>query len=85
VAAQANQVTLLRTSGDYFADFHPVSSRRYVVMISGEREYEVADGQKFRLRAGDVMLVDDTTGTGHATRGVGEDSVNMLVTLTDLK
>jgi hypothetical protein len=37
------------------------------------------------LRAGDVMLVDDTTGTGHATRGVGEDSVNMLVTLTDLK
>jgi hypothetical protein len=31
------------------------------------------------------MLVEDVSGMGHLTRGVGGESVNMLITLTDPK
>ena len=37
---------------------------------AGEIEVEVTSGEKRRFRGGDVVLVEDTTGTGHRTRTV---------------
>ena len=38
LAIPAKQVQIVRTSPDYVADFHSVSTRRYVIMLSGHRE-----------------------------------------------
>lgn len=46
-------------------DWHHAPARQFVVMLSGEAEYEASDGERRRLGAGDVMLVEDTTGKGH--------------------
>ena len=85
LAFPAKQVQIVRTSPDYVDNFHTVGTRRYVIMLSGHREYEVAGGRKFPMGPGGVMLVEDLTGTGHLTRGVGEDAVSMIVTLGDTK
>lgn len=62
-----------------------VGSRRYVIMLSGHREYEVSSGQRFSVGPGGLMLVEDLTGKGHLTRGSGDDAVSMIVTLGDTK
>jgi quercetin dioxygenase-like cupin family protein len=78
------EVQALRTSPGYVADWHPVRRRQYVVMVSGRREIEVADGKKIALSPGSVMLVEDTTGKGHLTRGLGtEDAISLIIPLAE--
>lgn len=80
------ELRVLRTSPDYLSDFSPGRNRQYVVMVSGRREIEVADGKKVQLGPGTVLLVEDVTGKGHLTRGVGsEDAVSIIVPLADQK
>ncbi len=43
---------------DYFADWHPVARRQYVVTVSGERGVEIGDGRKIRLDPGHPLLVE---------------------------
>jgi len=45
----------------------PEDGRRLVVGLSGECEV-TASGETVVLRAGDVLLVEDTYGTGHSSR-----------------
>ena len=46
---------------------HSAPRRQLIVVLSGEVEVETSDGDKRRFRPGDVMLADDTTGSGHIT------------------
>jgi hypothetical protein len=53
-------------------------------MLSGYRELEVANGQRLSVGPGDILLVEDTTGKGHATRAVGNtDAISIVVPLAD--
>ncbi|MDP3061589.1 MAG: cupin domain-containing protein [Chloroflexota bacterium] len=58
--------------------WHKAPRRQYVVVLSGEMEVAVADGETRRFRPGDVLLTEDTTGKGHITRTVGDQSRVML-------
>ena len=40
----------------------------YVVTLAGTLEFTTRDGETFVLSSGDVLLADDTTGTGHRWR-----------------
>ena len=53
-----------------WADFHNAPRRQFVITISGLAELECGDGSRRRFGAGDVLLVDDTTGQGHITREI---------------
>jgi hypothetical protein len=80
------QLTAVRTSPGYVEDWHPVGRRQYVVMISGRREIEVAGGKKIALAPGSMMLVEDTTGKGHVTRGVGaDDAISLVIPIAESK
>jgi quercetin dioxygenase-like cupin family protein len=46
-------------------DWHVAPCRQYVHFLRGETEIEVSDGEKRVFRAGDMFLVEDTTGKGH--------------------
>ena len=52
--------------------WHPAPRRQYVITLSGEAEIEISGGTKRRFGPGDIMLADDTTGSGHVTRVVGD-------------
>ena len=47
-------------------DFHPLPERRLIIHLSGEVEITTSDGSKQVLRAGDIRLMEDTSGRGHA-------------------
>ena len=45
---------------------HPLPERRLIIHLSGEVEITTSDGSKQLFRAGDVRLMEDVTGKGHA-------------------
>jgi hypothetical protein len=52
----------------YDYDWHPAPERQYIMLLDGEIEIEVGDGEKRIFRGGDVIFVEDTEGKGHRTR-----------------
>jgi hypothetical protein len=79
---KATGVVFRETGGDYNFDFHTAPRRQYVVNLEGEVEIEVGDGTRRILRAGDVLLAEDTTGQGHISRAVaGKPRKSLFITL----
>ena len=66
----AGAVVFRANDPDYDYDWHRAPRRQLVVLLDGEIEIEVGDGEKRRFRGGDVVLVEDTAGRGHRTRTV---------------
>jgi hypothetical protein len=66
----ATGVVFRQTPADYDYDWHPAPRRQYIVLLDGEIEITVGDGETRRFRGGDVLLVEDTEGRGHRTRTV---------------
>jgi len=62
----------------YDYDWHCAPARQYVVMLDGQTEIEVSDGEKRTFVGGDILLLEDTTGRGHRTRTVGDQTRRTL-------
>ncbi|HEY7472891.1 MAG TPA: hypothetical protein VIE68_11150 [Gemmatimonadota bacterium] len=67
----AESVVFRETGEDYDYDWHPAPARQLVVLLDGEIEIEVGDGEVRRFRGGEILLLEDTAGRGHRTRNVG--------------
>ncbi len=48
--------------------WHTAPEKQYIIMLDGEIEIEVSDGEKRKFRGGDILLVEDVDGRGHETR-----------------
>src|SRR5262245_50380588 len=70
-------VVFLR-SAEFDSDPHPAPARQWVVMLRGAIEVEVSDGTRRRFEPGDLLLVTDTTGTGHITSAAGDPPLEAL-------
>ena len=66
----ASGVVFRENDPTYDYDWHCAPRRQLIVLLDGEIEVEVTSGEKRRFAGGDVLLVEDTTGTGHRTRTV---------------
>jgi hypothetical protein len=75
---EASSVIFRENDPDYDYDWHCAPQRQFVVLLDGEIEVEVTSGEKRRFTGGDVVLVEDTAGTGHRTRTVGGRSRRSL-------
>jgi hypothetical protein len=51
--------------------------------MTGRCEFEAGDGERRRAQAGDVVLLDDTTGRGHRTRVLGDTDVRIAAVHLD--
>lgn len=76
-AAPAGAVRFRETDDDYDWDYHPAPARQLILLLDGAIEITCADrgadGQPTDAETrsfgpGDVLLVEDTAGHGHATR-----------------
>ncbi len=65
-------VVFRETDPDYDLDWHCAPQRQLIVLLDGEIEVEVTSGDTRRFSGGEVLLVEDTTGTGHRTRSLGD-------------
>ncbi len=62
--------------------WHHAPGRYAVFTLSGAVDIEIGDGTVRRLGVGDVLIAEDVTGQGHATREVGpEPRVSVFVPL----
>lgn len=67
----ATGVIFRETSGDYDLSWHPAPRRQYIVNLDGGVQITASDGESREIKAGEVILVEDTTGKGHLSKSIG--------------
>ena len=71
-----------QTPGDYDYAWHNAPRRQYVIILEGQVDFTVSDGQQRRFGGGDVVLLEDTWGKGHYSQAVnGGRRSSIFVTL----
>ena len=63
----------------WHGDWHPAPQRQWIIILSGELEVEVSDGEIRIFGPGSVVLVEDTFGKGHVSRVVSRERVYCVV------
>jgi hypothetical protein len=58
---------------------HNAPRRQFIVQLSGVSEVETSTGEVRRCGPGTIMLLEDTHGKGHVTRGVSDGERRTLV------
>jgi hypothetical protein len=58
------------SGGSY--EWHQDPVPRFVITLSGTLEFEMKSGATFVLRAGDILLAQDDSGSGHKWRLIGD-------------
>ena len=66
----ADNVSFISSPAGWYGDWHPAPRRQFVVVLAGELEVAVSDGEVRRFGPGSFCLLEDTTGKGHASRVV---------------
>src|SRR5262245_7790444 len=54
----------------YDLDWHPAPSRQYIINLDAGVQITASDGEARTIEAGEVILVEDTTGKGHLSKAV---------------
>ena len=55
---------------DYDLDWHPAPRRQYIINLDAGVQITASDGEVRVIGAGEVILVEDTTGKGHLSKAV---------------
>ena len=66
----ANGIVFREVEPSYDWNFHTAPQKQFIVLLDGEIEIETSLGEKRTFRAGEILLVEDTTGKGHKTRNL---------------
>ena len=83
-AMASTWVTAEETASGGTLAWHTAPVRQLVVTLAGTLVFTTRDGEEFTLAPGDVLLAEDTVGSGHQWRLVGEDPWRRLyVVLAD--
>jgi quercetin dioxygenase-like cupin family protein len=72
-AMSSTQVTVEETAGGGTLAWHTAPVRQLVVTLAGTLVFTTRDGEEFTLHPGDVLLAEDTEGSGHQWRLEGTD------------
>jgi len=54
----------------YELDWHPAPRRQYIINLDAGVEITASDGESRIIAAGEVILVEDTSGKGHLSKAV---------------
>ena len=68
----ATGIIFRETSGDYDLDWHPAPRRQYIINLDGGVKITASDGEAREIQAGEVILVEDTSGKGHLSQSLGK-------------
>ena len=69
---------------DYDLDWHPAPRRQYIINLDAGVQITASDGEARRIGAGEVILVEDTSGKGHLSKALdGRLRHCIFVTLDD--
>lgn len=66
----ATGIVFRETSPNYDYDWHNAPRKQYIINLDAAVQITVSDGETRTIGAGEVFLVEDTTGKGHISRAV---------------
>jgi hypothetical protein len=66
----ASGIIFRETLPDYDLDWHPAPRRQYIINLDGGVQLTASDGESRVIGAGEVILVEDTTGKGHLSKNI---------------
>ena len=66
----ATGIIFRETGGDYDLDWHTAPRRQYIINLDAGVKLTASDGEARIIGAGEVILVEDTTGKGHLSQAV---------------
>jgi quercetin dioxygenase-like cupin family protein len=69
----ATHVTIEETAAGGALAWHTAPVRQLVLTLAGSLVFSTRDGDEFTLGPGDVLLAEDTAGSGHKWRLEGSD------------
>jgi hypothetical protein len=73
----ADNYVFLEIPVGWYGNWHPTPVRQWLILMTGECEFEAGDGDRAVCKAGDVVLLDDTIGKGHQTKVLGYEVVRI--------
>jgi len=53
-------------------EWHDAPNRQFVITLSGTLDFQTREGKHFTLGPGEILLAEDTTGSGHSWRLVDD-------------
>lgn len=63
----------------WVGELHPSPIRMWIVVVSGEMEFEAGDGSTQHILPGSALLLEDTTGMGHCSKVLGSSPAVLSV------
>ncbi|QGZ63084.1 AraC family ligand binding domain-containing protein [Paraburkholderia acidisoli] len=72
-AFAAASVSFRETLPSGTLDWHTAPAHQLVLTLGGTLEFRTRQGETFVIRPGDVLLAEDTTGSGHRWRLIGDE------------
>ena len=67
----ATGIIFRQVQPDYDLDWHPAPRRQYIINLDAGVQITASDGEARVIGAGEIVLVEDTTGKGHLSKAVG--------------
>ena len=53
--------------------WHPAPTRQFVITLRGTLDFQTKSGAHFTIRPGDILIAEDTAGSGHSWRLVDDE------------
>ena len=66
----ATGIIFRQVAPDYDLDWHPAPRRQYIINLDAGVQITASDGESRVIGAGEVILVEDTSGKGHLSKSV---------------
>ncbi len=66
----ATGIIFRQVPADYDLDWHPAPRRQYIINLDAGVQITASDGESRRIGAGEVILVEDTSGKGHRSKAL---------------
>jgi hypothetical protein len=66
----ATGIIFRQVQPNYDLDWHPAPRRQYIINLDAGVQITASDGEARIIGAGEVILVEDTTGKGHLSKAV---------------
>ena len=79
----ANGIIFREVQPDYDLDWHPAPRRQYIINLDNGVQITASDGESRVIGAGEVLLVEDTTGKGHLSKAINERLRNCIFVALD--
>src|SRR5688572_5191501 len=74
----ASSIIFREVPPTYDLDWHPAPRRQYIINLDNGVQITASDGESRVIGAGEVLLVEDTTGKGHLSKAVNDRLRNCI-------